>query len=310
MFRTLATDFESPGNAQPALIASLAMTLGESPVWDASRSGLWWVDIEAGALHFARPSSGEHWIAEYDEVISCVALCEDGGLIAGTRSGIRRIGIDGTMQSPDCPNPDDTTTHRFNDGRAGPDGRFWLGTLSDDKTTPDAGLYSWDGHQLTSHRNDLTISNGLAFSPDGRFCYHSDTPRRIVYRHAFDATDNRLGPAETWIAFDHLDLAGDPDGAAVDSNGDYWCALFGGSAIVRFDPEGRLRERYPLSAPNPTMCAFGGPDYRTLYITTAREGMDDAQLARWPDSGGLFALRTDVAGQPEPRFATDHGRTP
>lgn len=279
------------------------MTLGESPCWDASRGGLWWVDIEAGALHFARPSGGEHWIAEYDEAIGCVALREDGGLIAGTRSGIRRIEANGTMQPPDRKNPDDATTHRFNDGRAGPDGRFWLGTLNDDKTTPDAGLYSWDGHRLISHKNDLIISNGLAFSPDGQYCYHSDTPRRLVYRHIFDPGANRLGPAETWIDFNQLDVAGHPDGAAVDASGDYWCALFGGSAIVRFDSDGRLRERYPLPALNPTMCAFGDPDYQTLYITTAREDMDDAQLERWPDSGGLFGMRTGVQGQPEPKFA-------
>ncbi|NNC22748.1 SMP-30/gluconolactonase/LRE family protein [Salinisphaera sp. USBA-960] len=309
--RSTTTSFVPPGSdGHLSAIASLDMALGESPLWDAQRRGLWWVDIDGCALHFAHPDDGRHWRADYDEAIGCVGLRADGGLIAGTRSGLRPIDETGVMQPVVCANPENTANHRFNDGRIGPDGRFWLGTLADDKTTPDAGLYSWDGHGLTAHKNDLVISNGLAFSPDARICYHSDTPRRLVYRHSFDAETGKIGPGEVWIDFNQLDLAGNPDGAAVDANGHYWCALFGGFAVARFDPAGQLHERYPLAAPNPTMCSFGGADRQTLFVTTAREGMTHDAIAQWPNAGGLFAARTNVAGIPEPTFQARHDPAP
>lgn len=302
-FRSTALSLGSPG-AKPELvaIASLGMTLGECPLWDADRGALWWVDIDAGALYFARPGVGGHQVAEYDEAIGCVGLTEERDLIAGTRSGIRPIDCEGVMQAPVCANPEDTISHRFNDGRVGPDGRLWLGTLSDDKTTPDAGLYSWDGQSLAAHKHGLTISNGLAFSPDNQWMYHSDTPRRLVYRHAFNVETGHVDSGQTWIDFNEIDIPGNPDGAAVDANGHYWCALFGGSAIARFDTDGGFVARYPLAAPNPTMPAFGGDDLKTLFVTTAREGMNDADINHWPAAGSLFAMRLDTPGLPEPRF--------
>jgi sugar lactone lactonase YvrE len=147
----------------------------------------------------------------------------------------------------------------------------------------------------------MTISNGLAWSPDGRTMYHADTPARTVRAYDFDSA--RGTPANGRV-FAHFEGETDrPDGAAVDSEGCYWCAFYRGAKVVRLSPQGLRLTEYAVPAMCPTMCAFGGDDLRTLYVTTARQMREADELARLPESGGIFAMRVDVAGLPEPKFA-------
>jgi sugar lactone lactonase YvrE len=149
--------------------------------------------------------------------------------------------------------------------------------------------------------DDMMISNGLAWSPDGRTMYHADTPARTVRAYDFDSAS---GTPANGRVFAHFDGETDrPDGAAIDSEGCYWCAFYRGAKVVRLSPQGRLLAEYAIPAMCPTMCAFGGGDLRTLYVTTARQMREADELARLPESGGIFAMRVDVAGLPEPKFA-------
>ena len=274
----------------------LHMELGEGPLWDAAHGFLYWVDINNHQLHRLDVAHDIHSVALQDEAITCVAIHRDGGLIGATRSGLWRLDAAGHKQAKLIDNPEDTTDHRFNDGGTDPAGRFWIGTMDENIQNADGNLYVYDGQRLNRQKSKMTISNGVAFSPDGHWLYHTDTPTRVIERHRFDPRTGDIGPAERWVDLNGLDIDGNPDGAAVDENGHYWCALFGGAAVVRFDPDGRQVGHYPLPALNPTMPAFGGPDRRTLFVTTAREHMDDDALDRWPQSGSLFSMTVETPG--------------
>jgi sugar lactone lactonase YvrE len=154
---------------------------------------------------------------------------------------------------------------------------------------------------LTRVLGDIMISNGLAFSPDGRTMYHADTPTLTI--RAFDYDAGAGTPSNPRVFARFTEETDRPDGAAVDSEGCYWIALYRGGKVLRLAPSGIVLESHPIPALCPTMCALGGPDLRTLYVTTARQQRDEEELARLPQSGGIFAMRVDVAGLPEPHFA-------
>lgn len=280
----------------------LAMGLGEGPMWHPEHNALYWVDILGGALHRLDHESREHRVIDQGEAITCVVRHADGGLLAALRSGLWRLDDNGIKQHCLVEAPEDTRDHRFNDGGCDPSGRFWIGTMNETQRRADAALYAYDGTVLSARIDAMTITNGLAFSNDGRFLYHTDTPTRVIRRHAYNVDTGDIGPGEIWVDLNTLDLSGNPDGAAVDVEDHYWTALFGGAAVARFDPDGRLVARYDLPALQPTMPAFGGPDGRTLFVTTARENMDAATCARWPHSGALFSMPVDVPGRPTAAF--------
>lgn len=283
----------------------LHMELGEGPLWDERSAALYWVDIINRQLHRLDIERDVHSVALHDEAITCVGCHGDGGLIAATRSGVWRLNAAGHKQAQLADNPDNSADHRFNDGGIDPAGRFWIGTMDENVRTADGNLYVYDGHNLTRRKTGVTISNGLAFSPAGDWLYHTDTPTRIIDRHCFDQASGEIGPAEPWVDLNALDVAGAPDGAAVDQDGHYWCALFGGAAVARFAPDGELVGHYPLPALNPTMPAFGGPGLRTLFVTTARENMDAAAIAASPQSGSLFSMPVDTPGLAIAHFLPD-----
>ena len=274
--------------------------LGECPLWCGARQRLWWVDIEAPAIHCFDPATGENVTIPMDENIGCLGLRASGGFIAGLRSGIWLLDAEGCKEKL-IANPQlDTTISRFNDGRTDPWGRFWAGTIYEPRDRPDAMLCRVD-RDLTCTRvaGDIKVSNGLAFSPDRKWMYHSDTPAHVIYRYPLDDTGTP-GPRERFHQFPFGN--GRPDGAAVDAQGFYWSALYEGGRVVRLSPAGETVAEYLVPARCPTMCAFGGSDLRTLYVTSARHGRPAEELADWPDSGNLFAMQVDIPGLSEPKF--------
>lgn len=277
--------------------------LGECPRWDPLAGQLWWVDILAPALHRFDPRTGEDHVFPMPEHIGCFSQTDDGGFIAAMRSGIWLLDAHAIPTRMLCSNPEDTRTSRFNDGRCDAAGRFWAGTIDEPKAGGKAGLYRYDEGCLHAVDRGFLTSNGLAFSPDNRWLYHSDTPRFTIYRRQFDVSTGAVGPREPWLVLQPTELdRGRPDGAAIDAEGYYWSALYEGGRVIRVAPNGTIVETYPLPAKCPTMCAFGGADLRTLYVTTARHGRPDDELRAMPQSGGLFAMRVTVPGLPEPRY--------
>jgi sugar lactone lactonase YvrE len=286
-----------------SLALDVRAALGEGPVWFPDEGALRFVDIKGKALHRFVPATGAHSLVHHDEEITCLAGCVDGGFVAGMRSGIWRLDAAGAKAMRIAANPEDTAWSRFNDGRTDPAGRFLAGTMDEPKAGERAHLYRLDRRGLAAMVAGITTSNGLAFSPDGRTMYHADTPRFTVW--AFDY-DPATGTAENRRVFVTLDPgAADrarPDGATVDADGCYWLALYEGGRVHRYDPRGALMAAYPVPARCPTMPCFGGADLKTLYVTTARAGRPEDELAALPSSGGLFAMPVDRPGLPSPPF--------
>ncbi|CAH1044411.1 SMP-30/gluconolactonase/LRE family protein [Halomonas sp. TD01] len=276
--------------------------LGECPLWAEDEQALYWVDIEAPSLNRFNPLTSENRRWTLPENIGCVGRREGGGFIAGLRSGLWLLNEQAELIYCLARPVADTTISRFNDGRVDPWGRFWAGTIHEPRDTPAASLFRV-GADLSCQRlaGDIKVSNGVAFSPDRRWAYHSDTPNHVIYRYPLDPESGELiGPREIFHQFPFGN--GRPDGAAVDVEGYYWTALYEGGRIARLSPTGEIVAEYAVPARCPTMCAFGGPDLKTLYVTSARHGRPADELEAYPESGNLFAMRVDVAGQIEPMF--------
>ena len=277
-------------------------SLGEGPVWSARDAALFWIDIDAPSLNRFDPATGTNIVTPMPETIGAFALRRPHGFLLALRSGIWLARVDGTPDRRIIPAPYDPAHHRFNDGRCDHAGRFFVGTMNENRDAPSAALYRVDADgAFTQIMADMTISNGLAWSPDGRTMYHADTPTHEIRGFDYDAHTGLPSRARTFARF--TGETDRPDGGAVDSEGNYWTAFFRGGKVLKISPAGRTLAEYPVPAMCPTMCAFGGPDLRTLYVTTARRARTDDELARLPQSGGIFAMHVDVPGLPEPAFA-------
>jgi sugar lactone lactonase YvrE len=283
-------------SAEFTLALDAQCALGESPVWWAEAGLLVFVDITARRLHRFEPRSRRHEVDVVEEDIGCVAPAKGGGYVGGLRSGIWLLDASGAKVRELAANPEDAATHRFNDGRVDPRGRYLSGTLDERKAAGDAGLYRYDRRGLTRLMDGIMTSNGLAFSPDGRTLYFSDTPRFVIYRFDYDPD---TGTATNRRVFARIEPTpsdrGRPDGAAVDVEGCYWSSLYEGSRVRRYDPDGKVMADYPLPVLNPTMPAFGGADMKTLFVTTARD-------KKGGPGGGLYAMPVDVPGLPGAPF--------
>jgi sugar lactone lactonase YvrE len=277
-------------------------SLGECAIWSVDDQALFWVDINAPALNRFDPSSGRNDVMRMPSSAGSFALREQGGFVIALRDGLWFADERGRLESRIVDAPYDPSHHRFNDGRCDRQGRFLVGTMNENRDASTGALYRLDRDlSLAGVLGDMTISNGLAWSPDGLTKYHADTPTRVV--HAYDY-DTRAGVPSNRRRFAAWTAEGDrPDGACVDSEGCYWSAFYNGGKVVRVSPEGRVLAEHALPAMCPTMCALGGPDLRTLFVTSARQKRSDEELARLPQSGGIFAMRVDVPGLPEARFA-------
>jgi sugar lactone lactonase YvrE len=279
--------------------------LGESPLWHPRDQALYWCDIPGRTLHRYDPGSQAHasWAFAHD--LGCCAACEDGTLIVAQRDSL--LGFDPATggRTVMASAPYDTAVERFNDGKTDPQGRFWVGTIYEPRDQRLASLYRLDASGLQRVAGDITTSNGLAFSPDGRTMYWADTKAHTVTAWDYDLARGEPANRRIFARFDPPaahppsgDYAGRPDGAAVDSEGCYWVAMFEGGRVLRYSPEGELLRTVHLPVRCPTMPCFGGADLRTLYVTTAREKRPADELAAMPWSGCVLQLRVDVPGLP------------
>ncbi len=279
--------------------------LGESPAWLPEQGALVWCDIPGHALHRWLPASGQHASWAFDTDVASCAPLPGGRLLLALRSGLVVFDPASGTQQRLADAPYDTATQRFNDGKADPQGRFWVGSLCEPREPPRAALYCFAAQRLHRVAGDISVSNGLAWSPDGRTMYWSDTQAHSVFAFDFDGAGGSLSNRRLFASFprklpgqDLASYGGRPDGAAVDAEGCYWVAMYEGQRLLRLAPNGSLLQELPLSVRCPTMPCFGGPDLRTLFITTARAGRPDAELAAQPLAGCVLSLRVDVPGLP------------
>ena len=279
--------------------------LGESPVWHPRAQVLYWCDIAGRRLNRYDPATKDHRCWAFDTDVACCAPRADGGLLLAQRDGLWRFNPGDDIRTKLADAPYDTRIERFNDGKADASGRMWIGTIYEPRDAASAALYRWADASLDRIAGDITVSNGLAWSPDNATMYWADTKAHTIYACDFDATHGVPSNRRVFVRFpsrepnEPLDqYGGRPDGATVDAEGCYWVAMFEGARVLRLSARGELLRTIHLPVRCPTMPCFGGPDLRTLYITTARENRPADELAAMPWSGRVLALRVDVPGLP------------
>ena len=276
--------------------------LGEGPVWDSHSQTLYWLDILNRRI-FANADL----LLQLDDVAGCIAARKNGGFIlalkadeaqrfsfAGLDLGSAKLTLLSALEN-------ELPGNRFNDGKCDPRGRFIAGTMDLAENDPTGSLYSFDGRSITKLLSGITISNGLTWSPDHKTFYYIDTPTREVRAFDYDIESGAI--ANSRVAVYVHESLGWPDGMTSDMQGNLWIAMWGGAQVTKWDPNtGKLLEQFPVPALNVSSCIFGGKDLNELYITSARKGLDEAALARYPLTGGVFRLKTNVEGMPTFEF--------
>lgn len=282
--------------AKPYPVCASAALLGENPVWSSREQALYWIDILAGLLHRYTPSNGSDRTWKVGEEIHALSLDVDGRPVVAIGNRLLRVeGASGSLTecarfegwNADC---------RFNDCTTDADGRLWIGSMDRRGQRPLGRLLRVDaGGNVVVALEGLTISNGPAFTAGGKRLYIADSPRREIYAVEI-AADGATTDRQVFVRMG--DKEGYPDGMAVDVEDHLWVAHYDGWRISRFDPSGKCVASVRFPVARVTACAFGGHEMRTLYVTTASDGLSVEDRRRQPLAGHLFAVALNVAGLP------------
>lgn len=290
-------DFKPLNDAQCAL--------GEGPVFDDRRNALWYCDIAAKQIH-CQPlerSPIKTWTMRSE--VGSIGLTESGRVVAALRD---EVGIldpaDGSFRTIAVINRGVADT-RLNDGKVGPDGAFWVGSMDERAHEPGRPLigilYRIDASgRVESKIDGLKVSNGLAWSPDGRTMFHSDSRGPWIDRWDFDPATGAISNRRRIATLD--DATGRPDGGAADAEGCYWSAGVSAARLNRFSPDGKLLATWDVPVAAPTMPCFGGEGLKTLFLTSLRVGRAPEMLARYPLTGTVIVAPSPVAGAAVSRF--------
>lgn len=271
-------------------------TTGEGSIWHPQRQSLFWVDIEGKTLYEYIPEKEDCRSWKFDRMVSTVVPETDTTVVVSLQNEIIRVNLTNGQTTSIAPIPDSEGTIRCNDGKCDPAGRLWIGTMGFGAPKDAGSLYTVlpDG-TVKMRLATVTISNGIVWSADRKYMYYNDTPTQQIARYRYDMESGD-------ILFDGIAVSiakgtGSPDGMAIDSQGRLWVAQWGGYGVYCYDPlTGKLLTKIEVPAPNVASCAFGGENLDTLYITTARAGMTDEQLANYPLSGSLFVCKPGATG--------------
>ena len=280
--------------------------LGEGARWDARRGELLGVDILAGRVYRDRVDDDGALVPVHRYQIpgtvgAIVPVQDDDGWLLSAGRGFVHLSLDGSLRSLAVVAPEGV---RMNDGACDPQGRFWTGTVADDFRIGGGALYRLDRYGRTELMlDDLTISNGLGWSPDGATMYLADSGPRVVHAFTFDADTGTISGGRVLVTVD--EDVGTPDGLTVDADGDLWVAIYGGGRVHRYSPDGELRDALRVPAVQSTSCAFAGAGLNRLYVTTATEGWNDDQRRADPRAGLVYRLDTNATGRPAELFRPD-----
>jgi len=277
------------------LLLDAKATLGEGPAWDAKTQTLYWVDILEKRIY-----AGTQLLAQLDDFVGCLAPRKNGNLILGKCASFVDFDIASSQQTV-LYTLKESATNRINDGKCDPAGRFIAGTMDMNEKDPTGTVYSFDEKSTHALFGGVTISNGLAWSPDHKTFYYIDTPTHEVRAYEYDVNTGAV--ANPRVVIHVPDSMGWPDGMTSDMEGNLWIALWGGAAVTRWNPStGQLLERISMPALQPSSCVFGGKAMNELFVTSARKDMSETDLTTYPLSGGLFKVETKVEGMPTFEF--------
>jgi D-xylonolactonase len=283
---------------EPKPVCEIGAELGEGAVWDPRGRALWFVDIKNKKVHRYDPASREHRTGDPPEYVCLLFPEASGGFDAGLKSGLFKFDPGSAAFDRFASVESDKPDNRLNDGTVDQAGRLWFGTM-DNKEKAKSGAFDRfaDGQVTPTGIGDMVVTNGPAVSPDGRTLYLVDTfTRRIEQAEIHD--DGSLGERRPFVTIEQG--AGFPDGPTVDSDGAVWIGLYSGWSARRYSAAGELIGTVKFPAANVTKLAFGGDDLRTVFATTARQGLSDEQMQKQPLAGHLFQFECEVAGIPCP----------
>lgn len=279
-------------------LADVRAILGEGPCWVKRDSSLFWVDINAPHLFQWNAATGTHTHVISEKICSILPRAS-GGYIGAGYNGLIAVSADFVITP--LANPEaHIAGNRFNDGKIDREGRFWAGTMDHSETQDRGTLYRID-HDLnwTAVDTGYRVTNGPAFSIDGRTMYHTDSAIQRVYAFDVDRAGNATG-RRVFLQF--TPEMGYPDGMTVDAENCLWVAFWDGWCIRRFAPDGKLLTEVPIPVQKPTSVVFGGPDMDRMFITSANRDLSEAELAAQPSAGGMFAFYPGVKGPAELPF--------
>ncbi|WP_416730925.1 SMP-30/gluconolactonase/LRE family protein [Fictibacillus sp. JL2B1089] len=289
-------------NSEAELVLPAKASLGEGPCWDSGQGVMYWVSILDKKVNIYDPHSHQNREIQLDQMVGTVVPRESGGVVVALQNGFFFLDLNTEKLTPIVDPEQELPENRFNDGKCDPFGRFWAGTMSLSEEAEKGSLYCLD-HDLhvEKKRENLTISNGLAWSPDQSYMYLIDTPTKKVTRFQYDLQTGHIQNATEVISFP--DGVGAPDGMTIDEEGMLWIAHWGGAQVSRWNPEtGEQLYSIPIPSLNVTSCTFGGENMDELYVTTARKNTSAENLERFPEAGGLFKVRPGVKGMPSYSF--------
>jgi sugar lactone lactonase YvrE len=283
------------------LVFDAQAELGEGPVWDVTASCLWFVDILRGRVHRFDPAAQALRTYEVGCLVGAVAPTESGDLVLAVHNGFARLDLTTGRLRMIAEVEADRPDQRMNDGKCDAAGRFWAGTMALDERAGAGALYRLDpGGRVDTMVRRVSISNGLDWTDDGRLMYFVDSPTQAIDMFDFNLAAGTIANRRTLLRIGPAH--GMPDGLTLDAEGCIWVSLWGGGGVRRYTPDGRLDAVIRLPTMYSTSCAFGGPDMRDLYITTAASRLTDKERADQPHAGGLFRCRPGVGGRPPHRF--------
>lgn len=288
-------------NYEIEIIRQEKSLVGECPTWHPEEQALYWVDTRLPAIQ-RRDRNGQVKVWKMPEPIGSFVFCKDGGLVAAMRNGFCKVDLDSGKVEPVIDPEPHLPENRLNDGKCDRRGRYWCGSRDANQVEPTGSLYrltpDFDVRQMDT---GFIVSNGMAFTPDDKRMYFSDSRGETVYMYDFDVDAGTIANRQVFLST--RDMPGRIDGATCDDEGYYWGALVHDWAVVRFDPMGRLDRMIRLPVRHPTMCAFGGPNMDILYVTTSSIFMSPEEAPTQPMAGALFAIHgAGSRGIPEPRF--------
>jgi sugar lactone lactonase YvrE len=265
--------------------------LGEGPVWNVHEHSIMWLDILSSRIHTFYPLEQKHKVLQLDQMPGAIALRKNGGIIAALQNGFGYVdpesGAVTLLADPESKLPG----NRFNDGKCDPAGRFWAGSMSLSEEKGAGSLYTLDkDHSVSLKIKDVTISNGLAWSPDHKTLYYIDTPTSQIVAYDYDINTGQIANGKVVINVSSED--GYPDGMTIDTEGKLWVAHWAGWQVIRYDPgTGDILTRIKLPVANVTCCTFGGGNLDDLYITTASKDISAEELKGQPLAGSLFVVK-------------------
>lgn len=279
--------------------------LGEAPVWHEGQKRLYWVDILRPAVYRFDPTTGINEVCVLEKLVSSVLPTDGQDLVVATQDGIELLDFQDAKLRPFCNPEEGRPENRLNDAKIGPAGSIWVGSMRMDAAKPTGGLYRVDkSGGFTQKESGISVSNGLAWSPDNGSFYFVDTVPGLIF--VYDSVPGTGAISNRRVFAQIPSEDGRPDGITVDSEGGVWVALWDGWSIRRYAPNGKIDFSIEMPVPRPTSLCFGGKDNATLFVTSARTRLPVSTLSEAPLSGGIFAAQPGFTGLPSNHFTPKH----